>query len=115
MITFYAMQDCPHCQSAMNLLEEEISNNKVVVRPHTQAPPEARGFPYFVSGDNVFVGVPSSKTQLFQRLGLYQILETYCKKCSPNWVSPPVCATPPTWSNGCIAPQIKNWSKAGVF
>uniref|UniRef100_A0A6C0LY30 Glutaredoxin domain-containing protein n=1 Tax=viral metagenome TaxID=1070528 RepID=A0A6C0LY30_9ZZZZ len=82
MITFYNMEGCPHCERAKILLEEEIKNNKVTVIQHLDAPKGVSSFPYFTAGDKVFVGSPSNKTVLFQKLGLYQVMETYCNKCS---------------------------------
>ena len=77
MITFYSMNGCPHCVNALKALENDIRSGTVVVKSHTEAPPTARGFPYFATENgNETTGFVNRET-LLQKLGKTPIIEGY--------------------------------------
>jgi len=64
------MQGCGFCAKAMKLFEQEISNGKIIVKPHLEAPSDVNGFPHFLNTDNgkSKSGLPSNKESLFSIL-----------------------------------------------
>ena len=106
MITFYSMNGCPHCTNSINMLKKEIDSGLVIVKPHTEAPSTAKGFPYFIHDNNEHTGAPKSKTELFQKLGVSTESYTHCPKTD--------CATEPRWPGNCNF-NTYGWWKAGVI
>ncbi len=69
-IVFYNMQGCGFCAKAMKMLEHEIAQGKIIVKPNTEAPAEVKGFPHFINTDNgkSQSGLPKDKESLFSIL-----------------------------------------------
>ena len=105
MITFFYMEGCGFCNKARNMLKNEIADGTISIRPHSEAPDGVNGFPYFTMGDKNFIGAPSSKEELFEKLGVSQ--EAY--DCPI-----PACAQAPTWSSACNM-HTQDWWTAGVY
>lgn len=108
MMIFYTLKDCPYCQKAMVLLDEEINKGLVLVQPHTKAPSHVQGFPYFVNGNNTYTGLPTSKIALFKKLGK---AETYknISSCAGR-----DCASEPRWPGQCNL-KTYGWWSSGVL
>ena len=107
MITFFYMEGCVYCKKAKSMLEKEIADGTISVRPHSEAPEGVNGFPYFSKGDKNFIGAPSSKEELFEKLGVSQEVYSHATAI-------PDCARAPAWPGGCNMYTDK-WWKAGVL
>lgn len=105
------MDNCPHCERTKTMLNEEIRNGMVEIKPHTQSPPGVRGFPYFVNGNRSHTGAPRSKSDLFQKLGVRH--ESYADCSNTKWPTRD-CASKPRWPGECSL-DTYGWWKAGVL
>jgi len=72
VIVLYSMDGCGFCQRAKALFANEIKEGSMTVKGPQDAPNGVVGFPYFRSkqtGQDM-IGLPSSKEELYQNLGL---------------------------------------------
>lgn len=69
-ITFYSMgEKCFFCMKAKELLKNEIESGEVIVIEAKDSPKNFPGFPAFMYKDKEHVGLPSSKVELYNKLG----------------------------------------------
>jgi glutaredoxin len=68
-INLFVMPGCGYCTKAKSMFSNEISSGKMKLKPHTSAPQGVRGFPTFTFGDKSHSGLPSSKKELYNKLG----------------------------------------------
>ena len=71
-ITFYTMSGCGFCNKARNMFSDEISSGEVTVVDSSRAPKNFRGFPTFTYNGKHHSGLPSSKNELYSKLGFHR-------------------------------------------
>lgn len=69
-IVFFEMQGCGHCVRSKQVLADVIAQGLVVVKPASEAPEFAKGFPAFLSESNgkTHLGAVSSYEELCKLL-----------------------------------------------
>jgi glutaredoxin len=69
-VTFYSMPGCGFCVKAKQMFAAELASGQMVEKPSSQAPQGTRGFPTFTANDKTHSGLPSSKDELYKKLGI---------------------------------------------
>jgi len=69
-VTFYTMVRCGFCNKAKEMFKDEIASGEMVVKPSSEAPAGTRGFPTFTANGKSHSGLPSSKEELYSKLGV---------------------------------------------
>lgn len=83
-VVFYSMGSrCGFCVMAEKMLNSEIASGEIVVVEASQANGKFQGFPSFENKKNgkTHTGLPKSKEELYQKLGVSQTRENYCSTC----------------------------------
>jgi hypothetical protein len=70
-ITLYVMEGCGYCSKAQTLLQDQIRNGEIQVKPLSEANGKYSGAPAFVSlvTNNDTMGLPESYESLLLKLG----------------------------------------------
>ena len=83
-IIFYHMQGCGFCTAAKRMFSDEISNGEIEEVDARNAPSSFRGFPTFTFNGKHHSGLPSSKKELYDKLGYESVKENYSESNSPS-------------------------------
>lgn len=69
------MESCPFCVKAEQLFSDELKNGSMEKKPSSEAPKGVNGFPTFLNTETgkMSAGLPSSKKELFQKLGVSSV------------------------------------------
>lgn len=83
------MQGCGFCTAAKRMLSDEISNGEIKVVDASNAPSSFRGFPTFTYNGKHHSGLPSSKKELYDKLGYESVRENYSSTKSEKMYNTP--------------------------
>ena len=113
MMIMYTMDGCGFCAKAKQMFANELNSGEMMLKSPAEAPPGVSGFPTFAYNGKMHSGLPSSKEELYAKLG-YQ-MENYQ---GSKWSGPPPylpaggCrCTDETLMSGCSATPNKKCSK----
>ena len=69
-IIFFNMNGCGYCKKAKDMFSEEINNGFIIMKNHTEAPPNVNGFPFFINTKNgsTSAGLPKNIEELKKQL-----------------------------------------------
>jgi hypothetical protein len=64
------MDGCGYCKKAKDMFSEEINNGFIIMKNHTEAPPNVNGFPFFINTKNgsTSAGLPKNIEDLKKQL-----------------------------------------------
>jgi len=66
------MTGCGFCTKAKKMFAHEISSGEIIVVDSSKAPKTFRGFPTFTYNGKHYSGLPSSKKELYSKLGYHK-------------------------------------------
>jgi glutaredoxin len=87
-ITFYSMPGCGFCVKAKNLFAAELASGEMIVLPSSQAPKGTTGFPTFTANGMSHTGLPSSKAELYNKLGVREKYQRNNRGNRGNFATP---------------------------
>lgn len=82
-IILYFMNGCGYCVKAKDMFKEELKSGFMIMKHSSEAPSNIKGFPTFEYKGKTVSGLPSSKKELYEKLGVDDIKENYTKYKNP--------------------------------